>query len=102
MGLMRLPEVQAELWHLAAALRMFGYQEQPETLAVRLDRLAHEINRKPRATHAPITSAPMTPAKAQEIRELNDRYPTMSQHEIGRLTGTNQGRVSEVLAGKRR
>jgi hypothetical protein len=99
---MRLPEVQAELWSLAAGLRMFGYQEQPEALAVRLDRLAHEINRKPRATQAPVRSAPMTPARAQEIRRLKASYPAMSQHEIGRLTGTNQGRVSEVLAGKRR
>jgi predicted transcriptional regulator len=48
-----------------------------------------------------VASAPMTAAKAQEIRALKDRYPAMSQHEIGRLTGTNQGRVSEVLAGKR-
>jgi len=99
---MRLPEVQTEVRQLAAALRMFGYQETPEALAATLDRLAGEMSRKPRATHAPITSAPMTPARAQEIRSLKARYPTMSQHEIGRLTGTNQGRVSEVLAGKRR
>jgi predicted transcriptional regulator len=59
------------------------------------------MSRKPRATNAPVASAPMTAAKAQEIRALKERYPAMSQHEIGRLTGTNQGRVSEVLAGKR-
>ena len=52
-------------------------------------------------THAPVASARMTPEKAEEIRRLKAWYPAMTQHEIGRLTGTNQGRVSEVLAGKR-
>ena len=99
---MRLPEVQGTLREIAAALRMFGFREAPETLAAKLDHLAGEMSRKPRATNAPVASARMTPAKAQEIRSLKERYPTMSQHEIGRLTGTNQGRVSEVLAGKRR
>jgi hypothetical protein len=81
---------------------MFGADADPGAVADALERLAAEMSRKPRATHAPVTSAPMTPEKAEEIRRLKARYPAMSQHEIGRLTGTNQGRVSEVLAGKRR
>lgn len=99
---MRLPEVQAALRARASAIRMLGYQEAPESLADALDHLADAISRKPRATNAPVASAPMTAAKAEEIRRLKAWYPKMTQHEIGRLTGTNQGRVSEVLAGKRR
>jgi hypothetical protein len=98
---MRLPEVQTELRRLAAGLRMFGVEDDPVALAIALEHLASQMSRKPRATNAPVASAPMTAAKAQEIRALKERYPAMSQHEIGRLTGTNQGRVSEVLAGKR-
>lgn len=99
---MRLPEVQEALRNLAAEVRMFGlHPVDGEALAEELEHLAGAISRKPRATSAPPASARMTPAKAQEIRILAARYPAMTQHEIGRLTGTNQGRVSEVLAGKR-
>jgi hypothetical protein len=99
---MRLPEVQQELARLAAELRMFGYRGEPGALATHLERLAGEIRRKPRATNAPVTSAPMTPALRQRIRDTAARFPGMTQHDIAKLLGTNQGRVSETLAGKRR
>lgn len=98
---MRLPDIQTRLRVIASDLRR-GHQGDPVALARELEALAEAISRKPRATHAPPTSAPMTPEKAEEIRRIRERYPAMSQHDIGRLTGTNQGRVSEVLAGKRK
>ena len=61
---MRLPEVQAALRARAAAIRMFGVQETPESLADALEHLAEEMSRKPRATNAPVASAPMTPANS--------------------------------------
>ncbi len=99
---MRLPEVQAELRRVAGGLRMFGYETLPEELAADLERLAEAISRKPRATNAPVASAPTTPELRRRIRETAAQHPTMSQHEIAKRLGTNQGRVSETLAGKRR
>ena len=99
---MRLPEVRAEMLAVAAELRMVGLLAGPGQLAARLERWADELKRKPRATNARPTSRSMTPQVAQEIRALAAKHPGMTQHDIGRLTGTNQGRVSEVLAGKRK
>jgi hypothetical protein len=99
---MRIPEVRDEMLGAAAGLRMFGYLGDPADLATRLERWAQELKRKPRATNALPTSAPMTPTLRRRIREAAARYPGMSQHEIAKLVGTNQGRVSETLAGKRR
>lgn len=99
---MRLPEVQTELRRLAAGLRMFGLADDPVALASSLEHLADEMHRRPRATNAPVTSTPMTPALRARIIDTAARNPELSQHVIAKLLGTNQGRVSEVLAGKRR
>lgn len=102
---MRLPEVQTALRRTAAELRLFGDTRTlggPVGLAITLEGLADAISRKPRATGAPVTSAPMTEALRARIRALHDAEPALTQHEIARRLGTNQGRVSETLAGKRR
>jgi hypothetical protein len=98
----RLPEVQTKLRALAADVRMFGYTETPALMAATLEELAEAISRKPRATNARPQSAPTTPLLRQRIRETAARFPEMTQHDIAKLLGTNQGRVSETLAGKRR
>jgi hypothetical protein len=98
---MRVPEVRDALLGAARSLRMFGYERLPEEVASDLERWAEELKRKPRATNARPQSAPMTPVLRQRIREAAARYPGMSQHDIAKMVGTNQGRVSETLAGKR-
>jgi predicted XRE-type DNA-binding protein len=42
----------------------------------------------------------LTPADAAKIKHLANTTP-MFQHEIAAALGLNQGRVSEVLSGKR-
>jgi predicted XRE-type DNA-binding protein len=43
----------------------------------------------------------MTPRIAAWIKWLRLRSPDLFQHEIAAEVGINQGRVSEVLSGKR-
>lgn len=43
----------------------------------------------------------MNVAVAAQIKKLAILYPSMFQHEIAAVLGVNQGRVSEVLSGKR-
>lgn len=43
----------------------------------------------------------MTPAVAAMIKRLALQNPSLFQHQIAALLGVNQGRVSEVLRGKR-
>ena len=45
-------------------------------------------------------SAPLTPELAAKIKLL-DRENDLAQHEIAAMLRINQGRVSEVLTGKR-
>ncbi len=46
------------------------------------------------------TSPTLTPEMANDIRRLASTG-TLAQHQIAALLGINQGRVSEVLSGKR-
>lgn len=48
----------------------------------------------------PKPSTPMTQAVANQIRRLK-REEKLYNHEIAAILGINQGRVSEVLSGKR-
>jgi predicted XRE-type DNA-binding protein len=44
---------------------------------------------------------PLTEELAREIKRLAKLRPDLPQHDIAALLGLNQGRVSEVLNGKR-
>lgn len=46
------------------------------------------------------SAPPVTPAMAAEIRYLR-KHKGLYSHQIAALFGINQGRVSEVLTGKR-
>jgi len=97
----RRPEVQQELRAYAAQLRMFGYPPDAREVATRLDGWADALAQRTAVTHGRVVSARMTPAKEREIWEVHRMFPTLPQHEIARRCGVNQGRVSEVLAGRR-
>jgi hypothetical protein len=99
---MRLPEIQTRLRVMASDLRREGFPADPVPVADELEGLAEAMSRKPRATNSPVTSRRMSPAVAREIIALHRLRPELTQHDIARCTGTNQGRVSEVLAGKRK
>lgn len=86
---MRIPEIADRLREVAAE------QDLPE-----LAGLADELRRRP-SQRAPARSRPMTYALQNEIRDLRAANPRMPQADIARLCGVNQGRVSEVLKGKR-
>ena len=98
---MRRPEVQQELRAYAARLRMFGYPGDAAEVATRLEGWAEALAQRTPVTHGAPTSERMTPTKVQEIWEEHLRDPTLPQHVIAKRCGVNQGRVSEVLAGKR-
>jgi hypothetical protein len=72
-----------------------------EALLDDLLRLRFELhNRKPKTRGRP-TSVTVTPEIEARIFALHAQFPSLPQHEIGRLAGVQQGRVSETLAGKR-
>lgn len=98
---MRKPEVQQELRAYAAQLRMFGYPTDAGEVATRLDGWADALAQRVAVTHGAPVSARVTSAMVQAIWEIHRLHPTMPQHEIAKRLGVNQGRVSEVLAGKR-
>jgi hypothetical protein len=86
---MRLPEIAEELHRLA------------EDFSIpRLHFLADEIGRR-KGKRSPPTSTPMTPALRRQIILAARLNPEMSQLEIAKSFGVNQGRVSEALKGKR-
>jgi len=97
----RRPEVQQELRAYAAQLRMFGYPGDAGEVATRLDGWADALAQRAAVTHGAPVSDRMTPAKAQQIWRVHLADPTKPQHVIAKECGVNQGRVSEVLAGKR-
>ena len=76
-------------------------REELREMGVRLIELAEQTMRRPAVRRAPNKSAPLTHALRLKIRRLARINPEMSYKEIANLVGTNQGRVSEALAGKR-
>jgi hypothetical protein len=87
---MRLPEVAARLREPAEEL----YCEE-------LNDSADKIGHRPSGERAPRTSAAMTDALRQQIRDMKEADPELSHAEIGRILNFNPGRVPETLSGKR-
>lgn len=86
---MRLPEI-------ADQLRTWAEEwGKPELIGA-----ADQIRRRP-SQRAPARSRPMSDDLVADIRWYAARYPDLSQAEIAKKCGCNQGRVSEVLKGKR-
>ena len=47
------------------------------------------------------TTTPLTPVTAAKIKRLREDHPDWHQHQIASYLNVNQGRVSEVLSGKK-
>lgn len=86
---MRLPEVAAELREIA-----------DEYDIPRLHELADEIKRRP-FEKGPRVSRKITPEIRRAVRAMKRANPKMAQIMIAKHLGINQGRVSEILKGKR-
>lgn len=87
---MKIPQVADRLREIAAEA---GLSE--------LSRLADELRRRPAGRKARPTSTPMTDELARQIRDCRRANPALSQVDIARRFRVNQGRISEVLKGKR-
>jgi len=87
---MRLPEIRDRMHELAEE---HGIGE--------LHELAEETRRRRRQPPAPVVSATVTPELADAVRAYCVAFPDLSMHEVGRLFGLNQGRISEILHGRR-
>jgi hypothetical protein len=93
---MKIPEVAQRIREIADQI-----QEQCPTESAELFDLASELSRRPPGARAPITSTPMTPELAEEIREYADQNPGLSHQAIAEVFKVNHGRVSEAIKGKR-
>ena len=86
---MRLPEI-------ADQLRTWAEEwGKPELIGA-----ADQIRRRP-SHRAPARSRRMSDELAAEIRTLRSNNPSMPQADNAKLLNCNQGRISEVLKGKR-
>jgi hypothetical protein len=95
---MKIPEVADRMREISQEIREDFPSEAQELLL-----LADELRRRsPALPRAPATSTPMTPELADEIREFAEANPGTSHQDIAVVFNVNHGRISEVIAGKRR
>lgn len=87
---MRVPDVRDRLRELACE---HGIEE--------LYQLADELVRRQHGRRAPVESATVTEELATAVRAYRAAFPEMSMHRVGLVFQLNQGRVSEILFGKR-
>lgn len=85
-----LPQIRARLLEIADEA---GLPEVAE--------LADETRREYHGRKAPVESRAVTPKLAASVRTYARRHPKASLLRIGVRHGINQGRVSEILFGKR-
>ena len=66
-----------------------------------LEGMLHHMHNRSTGRAARNTSRAVTPQMRDRILWMHRNDPTMPQHDIASRCGTNQGRVNEVLRGKR-
>lgn len=92
---MRTPDIQLKLKAIAARIDAGEVTSGDELRA-----LADALSRR-KGTRGRRVSPPMTKEMAIAIRMHHLLHPEKSQAEIARFFGVSDGRVSEVLKGKR-
>lgn len=85
-----IPQIRARLLELAF-----------ETGIDELAELARETYRRQGVRRAPVRSPPLTEQQKEAIRAYVRQHPTAHQQDVAQRFGTNHGRVSEALIGKR-
>lgn len=88
---MRIPEVRVRL-------RQIADERGVDELHV----LADQLVRRYHGRAARRVSEPVTDALADAVRAYRRAYPEQPEHKVAELFCLNQGRVSEILHGKRR
>ncbi|CCG43379.1 hypothetical protein [Magnetospirillum molischianum] len=87
---MTIPEIRERLRELAD---VHGISE--------LSEIADKLKRRYNGRKAPRASKAVTPALAAEVRDHCKAHPEETMHQVATKFGINQGRVSEILFGKR-
>ena len=70
-------------------------------IAIELNDISDQLERRPARKKAPQSSVSMTPELREEIRAFALTHPDWTENDIGIRFDVNQGRVSEILRGKR-
>lgn len=70
-------------------------------VGLELRQIAEETKRRFGGRKAKPRLPKLTPELADKIRFMAQRYPNASQQQLATWCGTNPGRVSEALTGKR-
>lgn len=94
----KLPDVRNELHVLAADIEAAGLSVE----AGKLRRLAEETRRRRPVKRAPSRARRITAEVVRAIRDVARSQPDWSNRKIGQTCGVDGGRVSEVLAGRRK
>lgn len=89
-----IPRARKELLDLAARLPSWANAEIK-------DIIVHCLYRESPVRKARVKNRGVTAQMKNTIFNLYRQFPDMHQDEIARRAGTNAGRVSEVLHGKR-
>ena len=89
-----IPKAREKLMDLAPKL--------PEPFGEQLLNIVYDhLYRAPHIRKGRVKNIGVSPEVKQRIWELAEADPDMHLSEIGEIVGVNQGRVSEVLNGKR-
>ena len=100
-----IPQVRVRLAEVAEELRALSPAcEQPRDilrLASEINALVVEMVREPAVRRAPTQSPYVTDKVVKAVRRLADNNPDVPMNRIAEHFGINQGRVSEILNGKR-
>jgi DNA-directed RNA polymerase specialized sigma24 family protein len=93
-----IPQIREEVQQLTTeGAKLARRQIQ---INARIDALMQETYRRS-YTRAPTTSRRITADVRASVRRMAADFPDMSHQEIGTAHNINQGRVSEILHGKR-
>lgn len=79
-----------------------GAIAQSEALTAMLRATRAEMANRPPQTRGENVSRPVTPELIEQIRVYHNQFPKVPQHQLGTMFGVQQGRISEILAGKRK
>ncbi len=92
-------EMREEVARIAAELSLLQGQLAP--LIHRLEVLVLELRNRPPVTKGEPVAEAVTPEKVTQVHQLHREFPDLPQHRLGEITNLQQGRISEILAGKR-
>lgn len=96
-----IPEVREKLTEIADKMRQ-STDLDIVFMATEIDQAVKDLFRRSAPRKAPAKLSPLTEEEKARIRTMAWANPGMSQLDIANEIGTNPGRVSEALNGKRR